>query len=202
MIAFFNLFKHRNFDHFIDPDNTFWRRNKMKKIIVAVLMVAVLATVGLAMAQGSEKGPGAERGYGPYSGGARSAGLGLWHELNLTPDQAEKIKALRESFFTEKIPLQNELMAQRLELKALWMQINPGEQKILAKQKQINTLRAQIEEKETKNRLEMRKILTPEQQAKWIYFLSRHQEWGGHHRRAGFRPGPDHRGHHSYRFSS
>lgn len=168
----------------------------MKKIIVAVLMVALLATVGLAMAQGSEKGPGMERGYGPYSGGARSAGPGLWHELNLSPDQVEKIQALQESFFKEKIPLRNELMAKWLELKALWMQINPDEQKILAKQKEMNTLRAQIEEKATKNRLEMRKILTPEQQAKWIYFLSRHQVWGGHHRWSGFRHGPGHRHHH------
>jgi zinc resistance-associated protein len=154
----------------------------MKKIIVAVLMVAVLATAGLAMAQGSEKGPGMERGYGPY--------------LNLTPDQAEKIKALRESFLKEKIPLQNELTRERLQLKALWMQVNPDEQKILAKQKEMNTLRAQIEEKATKNRLEMRKVLTPEQQAKWIYFLSRHQVWGGHHRGRGFGQGPGHRHHH------
>ncbi len=41
----------------------------------------------------------------------------------------------------------------------------PIGEKILAKQKEINTLRAQLQEKGTKNRLEMRKILTPEQQA-------------------------------------
>jgi Spy/CpxP family protein refolding chaperone len=168
----------------------------MKKIIAAVMMVAVMASAGLAMAQGSEKGPGMERGYDPHSGGARSAGPSLWYHLNLTPEQVEKIKALRESFFEEKIPLQNALMRERLELRALWMQTNPDEQKILAKQKEINTLRAQIEEKATKNRLEMRKILTPEQQAKWIHFLSRHQVWGGHNRRCGFSGGPGH--HHHY----
>jgi zinc resistance-associated protein len=170
----------------------------MKKIIVAVAMVAVLATAGLAMAQGSDKGPGMGRGYGRHSDGNRSAGPGPWAHLNLTPEQVEKMKALRESFFKEKMPLQNELMGNRLELKALWMQTNPDEQKILAKQKDINTLRAQIEEKATRNRLEMRKILTPEQQAKWIHSLNRHQVWGGHNRRCGFGPGRGHRHHHDY----
>jgi Spy/CpxP family protein refolding chaperone len=167
----------------------------MKNVIVAVVLGAVLATAGLAMAQGSEKSPGMERGYGPYSGGARSAERALWHHLNLTPDQVEKIKAWRESFFKERIPLQNELMGKRLELKALWMETNPDEQKILAKQKEIDVLKAQIEEKATKNRLEMRKILTPEQQAIWIHLLSRHQVWRGHNRWCGFTRGPGHQRH-------
>jgi Spy/CpxP family protein refolding chaperone len=168
----------------------------MKKTIAAVMMVAVLAAAGLVMAQGSEKGPGMERGYGFHARGTRSAGPGRWDPLNLTPDQVEKIKALRESFFKEKIPLQNELMRDRLELKALWMQANPDEQKILAKQQEINTLRAQIAEKVIKNRLEMRKILTLEQQAKWIHLLSRRQVWGGHNRWCGFGRGSGR--HHHY----
>jgi Spy/CpxP family protein refolding chaperone len=168
------------------------KEEKMKKIIVAVVTVAVLATAGLAMAQGSDKGPGVERGYAPHSGWARSKGAWLWRDLNLTPDQVEKIKALRESFLKEKIPLQNDLMRERLELRSLWIQTNPDEQKILAKQKEINALKAQIEEKATKDRLEMRKILTPEQQAKWIYMMSRHQVWGRHKARFGFGDGPSH----------
>ena len=67
----------------------------MKKFLVAVMMVAILATAGLAMGQGWGKGPGMGVGYGPYSGGARSAGYGPWGALNLTPEQAEKMKALR-----------------------------------------------------------------------------------------------------------
>jgi Spy/CpxP family protein refolding chaperone len=87
------------------------------------------------------------------------------------------MQALRESFLKEKIPLRNELMLKRLELRGLWMQTNPEETKILAKQKEINALRAQLGEKITKNRLEMRKILTPEQQAQLISFLGRHRVW-------------------------
>lgn len=52
------------------------------------------------------------------------------------------MKALRGSFLKEKIPLRNEFMSKRLELRALWMRTNPGEEKILAKQEEMNALRA------------------------------------------------------------
>ena len=158
----------------------------MKKIIFAVMMAAILATAGLATAQDWGKGHG--MGYGPHSGGARSAGSGLWKALNLTPAQIEKMKALREAFFKETIPLRNELMSKKLERAVLWVQTNPDEEKILAKQKEINALRAQLGEKVTKNRLAMRKILTPEQEAKLINLRAR--LWRGHGRGCGSGPGP------------
>jgi len=163
----------------------------MKKIIFAFMMAAILATIGLAMAQSWAKDPGMGMGYGPHSGGARSGGGGLWGDLNLTPEQIQNMQALRESFLKEKIPLQNELLLKRIELRGLWIPTNPDEAKILAKQKEINDLRAQLGERVTKNRLQMRKILTPEQQAKLI--SSRGQQWHrspGYGRGCGFGPGP------------
>jgi Spy/CpxP family protein refolding chaperone len=135
------------------------RRKKMKKMIVAVMMVSLLATAGLAMAQGWGRGAG--MGYGPDYGPRGAWGPGL----NLTAEQNQKIQAMKESFFKETLPLRNEMQTKRLELKTLWVQTNPDQEKILAKQKEINALRAQLQEKSTKNRLEMRKVLTPEQQA-------------------------------------
>jgi hypothetical protein len=41
----------------------------MRKMIVAVMVAALLATDGVAMAQGRGEGPGMGPGYGPYSGG-------------------------------------------------------------------------------------------------------------------------------------
>ena len=141
----------------------------MKKMIVGLMVVALLATAGLAMAQGWGRGmgygpgpcagygPGSEMGYGPK---------GSWGPaLNLTAEQNQKIQAMRESFFKESLPLRNEMQIKQLELRTLWAQTNPDQEKILAKQKEINALRAQMQEKATKNRLEMRKVLTPEQQA-------------------------------------
>jgi zinc resistance-associated protein len=133
------------------------RRKKMKKMIVAVMVISLLATAGLAMAQGWGRGPG----YGPDYGPRGAWGPGL----NLSAEQNQKIQAMKESFFKETLPLRNEMQTKRLELRTLWVQTNPDQEKILAKQKEINALRAQLQEKSTKNRLEMRKVLTPEQQA-------------------------------------
>ena len=58
----------------------------MRKIIVAAMMVSLLATAGLAMAQDSEKNPGMGMGYGPHSGYGHWEGQGLWKALKLTPE--------------------------------------------------------------------------------------------------------------------
>ena len=141
----------------------------MRKMIVGLMVVALLATAGMAMAQGWGRGmgygPGPGAGYGPGSGMGYGP-KGSWGPaLNLTAEQNQKIQAMRESFFKESLPLRNEMQIKQLELRTLWAQTNPDQEKILAKQKEINALRAQMQEKATKNRLEMRKVLTPEQQA-------------------------------------
>jgi Spy/CpxP family protein refolding chaperone len=147
----------------------------MKKMIVAVLAVTLLVTAGVAMAQGWGRGMGyGPGGNAPCNGpgcGQGSGPQGSWGaNLNLTPEQTQKMQAMRESFFKETIPLRNEMQIKKLELSTLWAQTNPDQEKILAKQKEINALRAQMQEKGTKNRLEMRKILTPEQQAQVTAF--------------------------------
>ncbi len=147
----------------------------MKKLMIVVLAIAVLATTGLAMAQGWGRGQGYGPGYGmgPCGVGPGGPGYGpgpgprgAWGPaLNLTAEQNQKMQALREQHLREVIPLRNEMQVKQLELRTLWAQPNPDEGKILAKQKEISALRAQLQEKGTKNRLEMRKNLTPEQQA-------------------------------------
>ena len=164
----------------------------MKKIIVSLVMVVILPSVGLAMAQSWDRGPGMGMHYGPYPGGARSEGPAPWRALDLTPEQSQKMKDLRESFSKVSIPLRNEIRSKRFELQALWMQTNPDQDKILAKQKEIIALRSDLLEKATKNRLEMRKILTPEQQAKWTYLRSQSRPWRGYDSGYGFGPGPAH----------
>ena len=142
---------------------------KMRKMIVGLMVVALLATAGLAMAQGWGRGmgygPGPGAGYGPGAGPGYGPRDSWGPGLNLTAEQNQKIQAMRESSFKETLPLRNDMQIKKLELSTLWAQTNPDQEKILAKQKEINALRAQMQEKATKNRLEMRKVLTPEQQA-------------------------------------
>jgi len=147
-------------------------------MIVAIFVITLVATSGLAMAQGWGRGEGMGRGHGP---GGWAAGL------DLSAEQNQKMQALRESHFKETIPLRNEIMSKRLELRTLWVQTNPDQEKILAKQKEVNALMGQFQEKATKHRLEMRQILTPEQQAKLGAFPGRHGGFGpGYGMRGGF----------------
>ena len=143
----------------------------MKKMIVAIAVIAILVTSGLALAQGWGRGPG--YGLGPCGLGPSGPGAGpgygprgAWGPgLNLTPEQTQKMQALQENFFKESLPLSNAMQIKQVELRTLWAQTNPDQEKLLAKQKEINALRTQLQEKAIQNRLEMRKILTPEQQA-------------------------------------
>ena len=135
------------------------------------MVVALVATASVSMAQGWGRGSG--YGPGPCNLGPCGPGAGLgygprgaWGSgLNLTSEQTQKMQALQENFFKESLPLRNAMQIKQLELSTLWVQANPDQEKLLAKQKEINALRTQLQEKATLNHLEMRKILTPEQQA-------------------------------------
>lgn len=156
----------------------------MKKMIVALAAVAILMTSGLAMAQGWGP-PGRGMGFGPCGAGKGPGGFGPG--LNLSAEQTQKMNTLREGFLKETMPLRNELMTKKLELRTLWSQANPEQEKIMAKQREINALRAQLQEKSTKHRLEMRGILTPEQRAQGIGFG--YGPGPGRGMRGGFGPG-------------
>ena len=86
--------------------------------------------------------------------------------LNLTADQKAQIRTMRENLQKEIVPLQNKLFAKRNELRLLWLERTPSEGKINAANQEIRTLRGQIQDKMTGQRLAVAKILTPEQQAK------------------------------------
>jgi Spy/CpxP family protein refolding chaperone len=141
------------------------------------------------------RGPGMGMGYGAYDQGygprGQGYGPGAWGPgLNLTPEQTQKMQALQESFFKETIPLRNEMMVKKLELQTLWAQTKPEQEKILAKQKEINALRVQLQERATKNRLEARNILTPEQQAQLGSYRGYGPGFGPRHgMRGGYGPG-------------
>jgi len=157
-----------------------------KTIIVAILAVALLATSGLALAQGWGRGMG--MGSGPCMTGAGPTGPGApGPGLNLNAEQTQKMQALRDSFFKETIPLRNEIMSKNLELRTLWTMTNPDQEQILAKEREINALRTQFQEKATRHHLEAMQMLTPEQRAQFQAF--RGGFGPGYGMRGGFGPG-------------
>jgi Spy/CpxP family protein refolding chaperone len=122
-------------------------------IMVAVFSLALVASTAMAWGPGSNRGPNVGPGYGipPVS--------------NLTPEQSSKIQAIREANLNEIVPLREQLYAKRTELRTLWHSQNPDQGQIKALQEDMLNVRAQLQEKATNARFEMRALLTPEQQA-------------------------------------
>jgi Spy/CpxP family protein refolding chaperone len=83
--------------------------------------------------------------------------------LNLTEEQKAQIASLRETFLKDIKPLRDKLFIKHSDLKLLWLDKNPVQEKILATQAQIRMLRGQIQDHATVYHLAIRKVLTPEQ---------------------------------------
>ena len=159
----------------------------MKKVtltVMAVLFAAAVATTAFAFGWG--RGPG----YGPCARGDFQGPAGL----NLTAEQTAKIKEIRDAQWKEMKPLQEQTFTKRDEIRKLWLEPNPDQAKITAAQKEMRSLRDQMEDKITAFRLAAAKVLTPEQKEKIGSFG---QGRGPGHRRGfgpmhGFGPsGPD-----------
>ena len=121
-----------------------------------MLALALMATAALA------RGPG--RGYG------MGAGYGAPAIPNLTAEQSTQIQALQKAHLDEIAPLQQDLLNKKTELRSLWLNPTPDQAKITALQKETLNLQSKLAEKGTNLRLEIRKVLTPEQQAQMAAF--------------------------------
>jgi len=99
------------------------------------------------------------------STGWSRAGIRNWvpANLNLTAEQIKKIETLQQNYLKETTPIQNDLTSKSLELRTLMVNPSADANKIMAKQKEIFTLRQKLQEIALKYRLDGRKILTPEQ---------------------------------------
>jgi Spy/CpxP family protein refolding chaperone len=153
----------------------------MKKLTLTL----VIAAMGLLLSVPVFAfGPGYGMGQGGGSGYHRDAG---WSQLNLSDAQKTKIEALQLAYRKEIRPVREKMFDKSVELRRMWLQANPDKDKILALQKEVRTLRDQLEDKATANKLEIRKVLTPEQQEKLV-----NSGWG---RGKGFGPRGGVRGH-------
>jgi Spy/CpxP family protein refolding chaperone len=129
---------------------------KVMVIIMALLVTAMIGTAALAF------GPGRGPGYG-HCGRGDFGGFGA---LNLTAEQKTKLSEMRDAQFKEIKPLQEQMFAKRDELRKLWLEPNPDQGKIMAAQKEMRSVRDQMQDKMTAFRLESMKVLTPEQREK------------------------------------
>jgi Spy/CpxP family protein refolding chaperone len=138
------------------------RRKKMKKALtIGGLLVLAVAIAVPVLAYG----PGLDRGKGTGMMFSQRGFLYCEGLSNLTAEQSAKLGELREQRLKETAPLHSDLFNKQAELKVLWNQASPDAAAIQAKQKEINELRARLQERNTDYHLELQKLLTPEQKA-------------------------------------
>jgi Spy/CpxP family protein refolding chaperone len=127
----------------------------MKKTMVAIGLVSVMAlTAATAFAWGPGMGRGFGSGVGPGMAG-----------VNLSAEQLAKIQKIQGDRYTEMAPVRDEMFTKRTELRNLFREPNLDQAKIAAKQKEITTLQAQMQEKALATRTAVAETLTPEQRA-------------------------------------
>jgi len=124
----------------------------MKRTVVALGLVVGLGLAATAFAWGPGFGHG--MGYGP---GAAVA--------DLNADQIAKIQKIQGDRYAEMTKVRSEMFARRAELQALFREPTLDQAKIAAKQKEITTLQAQMQEKGLAARTAVAEVLTPEQRA-------------------------------------
>jgi Spy/CpxP family protein refolding chaperone len=78
--------------------------------------------------------------------------------MNLTPEQAGQIFDLKEKLNADTAGLRKQMMLKHAELAALWKAEKPDQKAIQAKQKELNALRGQMQEKVTAFQFEAKKI--------------------------------------------
>jgi Spy/CpxP family protein refolding chaperone len=141
-------------------------------ILAVAVLAALLASPALAAREWGEgygRGPGAARDVASVPG------------LNLTAEQTEKISVLREAHLREIRPLLGELFGKGKGLREMWLAKTPDRERIMALQREVHDLRGRLLEAFAAYRLEVRQMLTLEQQEKLRAFDA---EWQMRHREA------------------
>ena len=87
---------------------------------------------------------------------ARGGGGGM--NANLTPEQSAQLFDLKQQFMNDTAGLRKQMMVKRSELAALWQSATPDQNRIQAKQQEVNALRDQLQAKRTAFRLQNQQI--------------------------------------------
>ncbi|MHB8066866.1 MAG: Spy/CpxP family protein refolding chaperone [Desulfobaccales bacterium] len=78
--------------------------------------------------------------------------------MNITPEQAGQLFDLKQQFMNDTASIRKAMWMKRAEMAALWKAETPDQAKITAKQKEMNALREQLQEKMVAFRIQARKI--------------------------------------------
>lgn len=123
--------------------------------IVAVVVVAGLSLTNLAWAQPQKGGCGGCQGHKGKSDGMMG--------MDLAEEQQKKFDDLKMKHIKQVMPLKTDLRIKQMELGALWRADELDAGKIIAKVKEIAGLREKLQVAKVEQKLNMYKVLTPDQ---------------------------------------
>jgi Spy/CpxP family protein refolding chaperone len=145
------------------------------------LLTTVIALVLVGMVSGSAFAGG----YGRSERPNRTGSCQIFKNLELTPEQQQKLLAIRQDFQKETQPLRFEIQRKQLELRQLWSAQTLNQSAIETKTKEIAGLRVQMVKKARAMQEKMKSILTAEQRRKWEERLPKHNPDAGRRGRRG-----------------
>lgn len=113
---------------------------------------------------------------------------GVVEKLGLSKEQKQRLEKLQMEMEKENIKVQAELRIKRLELKSLLDEENPNRKEIDKKVQEIGGLHTQLLKNKVYSILELKKVLTPEQEEKLKTMRRQFQKPGLRPRKPGFKP--------------
>lgn len=87
-------------------------------------------------------------------------------DLNLTKDQTDKMKKIRNTARKQNIPLKGDIQLKQMELQELMAMDSPDKNTIALKVKEIDALRTQVKLNKMNARIDCRNVLTKDQKDK------------------------------------
>ena len=124
---------------------------KPQVIAIAVVAVMCLAVGGVVSAAGPAKGQGQGQGQGQAiaqnQGQYPGYGMRRGPWANLTDDQIKDIRTTRQTFRTETAELRRDIQIKRVEMRYLMNNPKSGQAEVVAKLKELQALRNQMQEK-------------------------------------------------------
>ena len=104
----------------------------------------------------------------------------LLQQLDLTPEQSQKIEAIHQQFHTENETLYQEMQANHQQMRSLLASDASSEQ-LRQQHQKIQDLHQQLGGKRFESMLQVREILTPEQRAQMAELSAEHRGMRGGH---------------------
>jgi Spy/CpxP family protein refolding chaperone len=165
------------------------RKNTFIVSALVALLVVSMATVVMAQGQGGN-GQGRGHGSGQGESGPEMKIERMAKHLDLSAEQVTAIKEIHESGRAENRETRKQLLRLRNEKHGEMLKDDPSTKKVLELTTEMGDLRTRMQTSRTSERLEVRKVLTPEQRDKMLLADKGHgQKRGNFHRQVQGRGG-------------